>query len=55
VNKSHIISSKPRVLSPLDAELDRLLDLRLRGFLTLPEYVRDRNAVLERKGREARV
>lgn len=50
-----ILSSKPRALSPLDAELDRLLDLRLRGFLTLNEYIADRNAVLARKASEARV
>jgi hypothetical protein len=50
-----IITSSPRNPSPIDAELDRLLDLRLRGFLTLPEYVRDRNAVLARKAAEARV
>jgi hypothetical protein len=49
-----IITSSPRNPSPIDAELDRLLDLRLRGFLTLSQYIADRNAVLERKGREAR-
>lgn len=50
-----ILSSAPRALSPLDAELDRLLDLRLRKIITLSEYIADRNAVLSRKGREARV
>lgn len=50
-----IITSSPRNPCPIDAELDRLLDLRLRGFLTLSQYIADRNAVLARKASEARV
>jgi hypothetical protein len=52
---SRILASTPRTPNPFEAELDRLLDLRLRGFLTLSEYVRDRNAVIARMQAEARV
>ena len=55
MSRTLIIPSSPRKPCPFEAELDRLLDLRLRGFLTLAEYVRDRNAVLARKRTEARV
>jgi hypothetical protein len=55
MKRAIVLASTPRNPSPIDAELDRLLDLRLRGFITLSEYVRDRNAVLARQQAEARV
>lgn len=55
MNRTLFIPSSPRKPSPLDAELDRLLDLRLRKMITLSQYIADRNAVLARKASEARV
>lgn len=55
MSRTLIIPSAPRKPCPLDVELDRLLDLRLRGMITLSEYITDRNAVLSRKQAEARV
>lgn len=45
---ARIIASTPRKPSPLESELDRLLDLRMRRMITAEQYQTDRDAVLLR-------
>ncbi len=55
MKRALILASEPRKPSPLEAEWDRLIDLRARRVITLSAYLSDRDALLARMNAEARV